>query len=104
MTPSRKKPGVAFWATVVVVSLPLLYVLSFGPVCWWLLEPDQELNEWQTSAMAPTVYEPIGWLHHRIPSWLADAFDAYITLGMREGDIIHIPDTAGGVVWQRPIE
>jgi hypothetical protein len=30
----RKKPGVAFWATVVVVGLPLLYVLSFGPVCW----------------------------------------------------------------------
>ncbi len=30
---SRKKPGVAFWATVVVVCLPLLYVASFGPVC-----------------------------------------------------------------------
>jgi hypothetical protein len=25
----RKKPGVAFWATVVVVSLPLLYVASY---------------------------------------------------------------------------
>jgi hypothetical protein len=33
MTPSRKKPGVAFWATVVVV-VALVYVLSFGPVCW----------------------------------------------------------------------
>ena len=30
----RKKPGVAFWATVVVVAMPLLYVLSFGPACW----------------------------------------------------------------------
>jgi hypothetical protein len=30
----RKKPGVAFWETVVVVSIPLLYVLSFGPACW----------------------------------------------------------------------
>jgi hypothetical protein len=33
MTPSRKKPGVAFWATVVVVVL-VLYVASFGPACW----------------------------------------------------------------------
>jgi hypothetical protein len=31
MTPDRKKPGVAFWATVVVV---VAYPLSFGPACW----------------------------------------------------------------------
>jgi hypothetical protein len=30
---SRKKPGVAFWATVVVVVIAL-YVASFGPACW----------------------------------------------------------------------
>ena len=33
MTSSRKQPGVAFWATVVVVVV-LLYVASFGPACW----------------------------------------------------------------------
>jgi hypothetical protein len=26
----RKKPGVAFWATVVVVGLPVLYMLGIG--------------------------------------------------------------------------
>jgi hypothetical protein len=30
----RKKPGVAFWATVVVVALLVAYPLSFGPACW----------------------------------------------------------------------
>ena len=30
----RKKPGVAFWATVVLVVVLTLYVLSFGPACW----------------------------------------------------------------------
>jgi hypothetical protein len=30
----RKKPGVAFWATVVVVVV-LAYVASFGPANWW---------------------------------------------------------------------
>ena len=36
MTHSRKKPGVAFWATVAVTVLALLfaYPLSFGPACW----------------------------------------------------------------------
>ena len=34
MTPSRKQPGVAFWATVVVVVLLVGYPLSFGPACW----------------------------------------------------------------------
>jgi hypothetical protein len=34
MTPSRKKPGVAFWATVVVVVVLAAYPLSFGPACW----------------------------------------------------------------------
>jgi hypothetical protein len=31
---TRKHPSVAFWATVVAVCLPLIYVLSFGPACW----------------------------------------------------------------------
>src|SRR5215471_11208257 len=34
MSTSRKKPGWAFWTTVAVVGLPLLYVASFGPTCW----------------------------------------------------------------------
>jgi len=32
-TISRKKPGVAFWATVVLV-VALAYPVSFGPACW----------------------------------------------------------------------
>jgi hypothetical protein len=30
----RKKPGVAFWATVVGVAALVGYPLSFGPACW----------------------------------------------------------------------
>ena len=33
MSEQRRRPGVAFWATVVVV-VGLVYVLSFGPACW----------------------------------------------------------------------
>jgi hypothetical protein len=30
----RKKPGVAFWATVVVVAALVAYPLSLGPALW----------------------------------------------------------------------
>jgi hypothetical protein len=30
----RKKPGVAFWAAVVLVVVLVGYPLSFGPACW----------------------------------------------------------------------
>jgi hypothetical protein len=30
----RKKPGVAFWATVAVFVVLVGYPLSFGPACW----------------------------------------------------------------------
>ena len=34
MSEARKRPGVAFWASVALVALPILYVTSFGPACW----------------------------------------------------------------------
>src|SRR5215469_16644118 len=33
MSEPRKRPGVGFWATVVLTAL-VLYVASFGPACW----------------------------------------------------------------------
>jgi hypothetical protein len=55
MTPDRKKPGVAFWATVVVVVVALLYPISFGPACWI----SSRLNA-GTQAVT-VVYRPITW-------------------------------------------
>jgi hypothetical protein len=34
MPSDRKKPGLAFWATVVLVVVLVAYPLSFGPACW----------------------------------------------------------------------
>jgi hypothetical protein len=34
MTTDPKKPGVAFWATVVVVVALVAYPLSYGPAYW----------------------------------------------------------------------
>jgi hypothetical protein len=68
MTPDRKKPGVAFWATVVVVVL-VAYPLSLGPALWI------------SSHTAPReksvliAYRPLAWIIGRSPRgpqrWIA---------------------------------
>jgi hypothetical protein len=55
MTSDRKKPSVAFWATVGLVVVLVAYPLSFGQACW--------LSS-RTSSMAGrmgTIYKPITW-------------------------------------------
>ena len=55
MTPDRKKPGVAFWATVAVVVV-LAYPLSFGPVCWFRHSAKMRIS------VMPHVHWPLGWV------------------------------------------
>jgi len=52
MTSSCKKPGVAFWATVVVV-VGLAYPISFGPACWITSRLGQG------ASLLPTIYHPL---------------------------------------------
>jgi hypothetical protein len=52
MTSDRKKPGVALWATVVVMCLPILYVLSFGPALSFCRHG--------LSARVSSIYWPVG--------------------------------------------
>ena len=60
----RKKPGVAFWASVVVV-VPLLYVLSTGPAIWFCGHTDSDaLDE-----AVLTIYAPIEWLYETSPAF-----------------------------------
>ena len=72
---SRKKPGVAFWATV-AFSLPVLYVLSFGPVCWAISRAPQWSGLWGSHAPARRQQ------HESILSRLGDA-------GNEAGDARH---------------
>ena len=57
MTSDRKKPGLAFWATVVVVVL-VAYPLSLGPMCWASL--NGYLSRSTIDACAP-IYGPVRW-------------------------------------------
>jgi hypothetical protein len=56
MSEEPKKPGVAFWATVVVIAVPALYVASAGSLVW--LKSHGFMSEAAWNA-AMVVYYPI---------------------------------------------
>jgi hypothetical protein len=72
-----KRPGVAFWAAVVVVAVPVLYLLSAGPAHWMFARgwPPQ----WAYDA-AEIVYAPIRWIFDYAPTPLRDALRWYLDL------------------------
>jgi hypothetical protein len=74
LTPSRKKPGVAFWATVAVVAV-LVYVLSTGPV--GLLYHKLGRPHWLYLTES-YVYGPLLWTMDNSPAWCRDVFTAYV--------------------------
>jgi hypothetical protein len=55
MGEQNKKPGAAFWATVVVIALLVMYPLSFGPACWISSRTNT------AASVIPIVYRPIVW-------------------------------------------
>ena len=69
----NKKPGVAFWATVVVVVV-VLYAASFGPAQWLAL--NSESPEWIVAAWR-SVYSPVLFLRNRGPLPIQNAIRCY---------------------------
>ncbi len=70
---SRKQPGVAFWATVVVVVALAGYPLSFGPACWISARVQP------TGEFVAVVYRPllVAWIENRFPSWIDGVLGTY---------------------------
>src|SRR5262245_57866410 len=65
----RKKPGMAFWVTVVVAVALVVYPLSFGPACWVAQPSEQKFTSilawnftYEPVANPPRVYFPLCWL------------------------------------------
>lgn len=78
MTSDRKSPGVAFWATVVLVAALVGYPLSFGPAVW-VIDHDDLPAAWAVDAFE-VLYRPIIWLEENGPTPISYAIDSYIEL------------------------
>ena len=88
----RKKTGLAFWATVLLIVAFVGYPLSFGPVCWAI-----KRDPWRFDRNAPMIYMPIGWLCSKsVP--MRRVFNWYATV-LGPGDALIVPaDTSRSLV------
>ena len=86
MTIDRKKPGVAFWATVLVVVVLVAYPLTFGPACW--LTHRGYVN----STTSGRLYRPILGLCVQKQTRLSAALRWYALLDTSAHDYMDTPD------------
>ena len=101
MSEQRKKPGGAFWATVLVVGLPLLYVVSFGPACWITSRLDRGAD------LLPVIYRPFTWgMSPQTDTTIDRAIMRYAEVGAAEnwvwGAVWEVSETPGSehVRWE----
>jgi hypothetical protein len=79
----NRKERWAKWTLAGMVGVPVLYVASFGPVCW--------INARRgTAPVLPRIYLPIGWAmkHSEI---IAKTVLSYGGIGMKSGEAVLVP-------------
>jgi len=77
MTSDRKKPGIAFWATVALLAV-LAYGFSVGPACWVSSRANSG------ASTVSLVYRPLMWGMSQ-NARIAEAADWYSQLGAPDG-------------------
>jgi hypothetical protein len=97
----RKKPGVAFWATVMVASLAALYVLSFGPACWIASRTRTD-----DAAFFSIAYRPMWWAMHRQVPFVSQSLSLYAGMGLKKGGYLQVPSAGAddlGAPWSQVV-
>jgi hypothetical protein len=78
----------------IVLGLPLLYVVSFGPACWWFHTIGWGgTGGYEQIRIAPKFYWPIGWTAKHSPMPIQHAIIWYARGG---GEYIYIPINSAG--------
>ena len=77
MSEDRKQPGVAFWATVVVVAL-LAYPASYGPAEWLYA---RNCLPRLSAPVLRKIYWPMLWVRTQGPQAIGDALEWYSRVG-----------------------
>jgi hypothetical protein len=82
MSEERKKSGAWPWIVALLIVLPVLYVLSFGPACWLASKSGEAYSDIRPSR-GLFIYWPLGWCAEtwgwentagRTVKWYAKAF------------------------------
>ena len=90
---SPKKPGVAFWASVIAV-VALLYAISFGPACWLTAQPWENgvrNDGWDMPPRWMLIYQPFGMILTKRDSPIKTAVNWWATVGVKPGASTIVP-------------
>ena len=85
------------WIAVLLIGLPVLYVASFGPVCWLTADP-RPISPLRSST-APRgmiVYYPLGRVAMRGPAVVMYRLRWWMYLGAKNGFTVSVPTDLDG--------
>lgn len=91
MSESRKKPGLAFWATMTFLALLILWPLSWGPQLW--LMGSGYVPEWLI--WTDHVYDPLRWGLDVAPDWVREPAETYLTWWFAHVDMPYFNPATG---------
>ena len=98
MSDDRKKP-LWPWIAALLIGLPVLYVLSFGPACWTKARSSGP----SSVPRLAIVYVPVGWVGTHSPDWLRRTICWYAHVGMPRRSAVVLPvDLSGNATWLTP--
>jgi hypothetical protein len=90
MSDDRKSP-LWPWIVSLLIGLPVLYVGSYGPACWyWSRHNEDGPGHMRRSELFEKAYLPIWWCAAREPRVLAPTISWHATLGMPEGGCVYM--------------
>jgi hypothetical protein len=79
----------AKWSLAVILTLPMLYPLSFGPACWSITRAGRNQSD-----TFECIFWPIGWCAENGPVFVHDVVEWYAMLGAPRGGTILIPSSS----------
>jgi hypothetical protein len=101
---------IGLWLAGLLIGLPVLYVASFGPACWWFSKeatPEFSLRRADVidvprslAPQAPQAYWPLGWLAANGPRPITRMLFWYATAGGQQ--LVHLPCDEHGRSWIYP--
>ena len=76
MSEERKK-SVWPWIVALLIGLPVLYVASFGPACWWYQKTELSAPTWRSDVL-DYGYGYLWWASMNGPQWFQDGMGWYL--------------------------
>ncbi len=103
---AQPRRGILGWIVPLLLALPIVYVLSFGPAVWGLVRLINSGKPYAMNIVGPLMvpYVPLVFLGHRVEAvgdalnWYVRIFEPSVTVIHRAPAVLPPPTSASGGV------